>query len=161
MPRRATATGGGAARASATLAAAMEHTAEGYWVQEAGRPRAGPALRGTTTADVVVVGGGYLGLWTAWHVLRHAPGARVVVLEAGVCGTGPSGRNGGFVNGLWDKAPTVLAEAGPRRGAPTCSRPPRPPSTRSAPGATSRASTPGSGAAPHLEVATARGPGGR
>jgi glycine/D-amino acid oxidase-like deaminating enzyme len=90
----------------------MEHTAEGYWVQEAGRPEPAPALRGTTTADVAVVGGGYLGLWTAWHVLRHAPGARVVVLEAGVCGTGPSGRNGGFVNGLWDKAPTVLGQAG-------------------------------------------------
>ena len=91
----------------------MEHTAEGYWVQEAGRPEPASALRGTTTADVAVVGGGYLGLWTAWHVLRHAPGARVVVLEAGVCGTGPSGRNGGFVNGLWDKAPTVLGQAGP------------------------------------------------
>ena len=113
MPRRATATGGGAARASVTLAAAMEHTAEGYWVQEAGRPSPAPRLRGTTTADVAVVGGGYLGLWTAWHVLRHAPGARVVVLEAAICGTGPSGRNGGFVNGLWDKAPTVLGQAGP------------------------------------------------
>ena len=81
-------------------------------MQEAGRPEPAAALRGTTTADVVVVGGGYLGLWTAWHVLRHDPGARVVVLEADTCGTGPWGRNGGFVNGLWDKAPTVRGQAG-------------------------------------------------
>jgi glycine/D-amino acid oxidase-like deaminating enzyme len=42
----------------------------------------------------------------------RAPGARVVVLEARRCGFGPSGRNGGFVNGWWDKAGTVAAQAG-------------------------------------------------
>ena len=46
---------------------------------------------------MVVVGGGYTGLWTAWHLLAADPEARVVVLEGGRCGHGPSGRNGGFV----------------------------------------------------------------
>jgi glycine/D-amino acid oxidase-like deaminating enzyme len=51
---------------------------------------------------VVVVGGGYTGLWTAWFLTERAPGARVVLLERDVCGSGASGRNAGFVGGWWD-----------------------------------------------------------
>ena len=90
----------------------MRHDAHGWWVTEAGPPPAQPPLAGRVDADVVVIGGGYLGLWTAWHVLARARGARVVVLEADRCGFGPSGRNGGFVNGLWDKVGKVAARAG-------------------------------------------------
>ena len=64
-----------------------------------------PPLRGTTTADVVVLGGGYTGLWTALRVAELAPEARIVLLEADICGGGPSGRNGGFVDGLVGRAP--------------------------------------------------------
>jgi glycine/D-amino acid oxidase-like deaminating enzyme len=92
----------------------MQHDAHGWWIQEAGGHAAPPLppLAGDAEADVLVVGGGYLGLWTAWHLLEQAPGARVAVLEAGRCGFGPSGRNGGFVNGWWDKAGAVAAKAG-------------------------------------------------
>ena len=90
----------------------MRHDAHGWWVTEAGPPPAQPPLAGRVDADVVVIGGGYLGLWTAWHVLERAGGARVVVLEADRCGFGPSGRNGGFVNGLWDKVGKVATRAG-------------------------------------------------
>jgi glycine/D-amino acid oxidase-like deaminating enzyme len=86
------------------------HDAEGFWVEEAGPRDDLPALSGAVDADVVVIGGGYTGLWTAWQVVALEPGARVVVLEAGRCGTGPSGRNGGFVNSLWYSLPR-LAEA--------------------------------------------------
>ena len=55
-------------------------------------------------ADVVVVGGGYAGLWTAWAVADAEPDARVVVLEASTCGAGPSGRNAGFLNGFWHRS---------------------------------------------------------
>jgi glycine/D-amino acid oxidase-like deaminating enzyme len=48
---------------------------------------------------VVVVGGGYTGMWAAWELLER--GATVALLEAGVCGHGPSGRNGGFCESLW------------------------------------------------------------
>ena len=41
-------------------------------------------------------------MWSAWHLLEREPGADVVLLDAGRCGHGPSGRNGGFVNGYWD-----------------------------------------------------------
>jgi glycine/D-amino acid oxidase-like deaminating enzyme len=51
------------------------------------------------TADVVVIGGGYTGMWAAWELLDQ--GATVALLERDVCGHGPSGRNGGFCESLW------------------------------------------------------------
>ena len=63
-------------------------------------------------ADVLIVGGGYAGMWTAWHVLEAEPSARVVLLEGEVCGHGPSGRNGGFCESLWFSAASVRAAYG-------------------------------------------------
>lgn len=68
-----------------------------------------PPLDAREDADVVVIGGGYTGLWTAWHLLENEPPARVVVLEGDVCGHGPSGRNGGFCESMWFSA-AVLRE---------------------------------------------------
>src|SRR4051812_19885319 len=62
-------------------------------------------LAGDTSADVVVIGGGYTGLWAAWHAAEA--GASVMVLEAGRCGHGPSGRNGGFVSSLALNRPSL------------------------------------------------------
>jgi len=90
----------------------MLHDAHGYWIAEAGSPAVLAPLAGDVTADVVVVGGGYTGLWTAWHVLASAPDARVVVLEAGSCGHGPSGRNGGFVSSLDLSLPSLRDDYG-------------------------------------------------
>ena len=79
----------------------MKHTAHGYWLEELGEVEPLPALEGERSADVVILGGGYTGLWTAWHLKKLEPECRVVVLEADVCGHGPSGRNGGFCNSMW------------------------------------------------------------
>jgi glycine/D-amino acid oxidase-like deaminating enzyme len=76
-----------------------------YWLREALEADPGepcPPLRGEVTADVVVLGGGYTGLWTACFLTERAPGIDVVVLERDVCGSGASGRNGGFVGPWWD-----------------------------------------------------------
>ena len=61
---------------------------------------------------MVIIGGGYTGMWTAWHLLDSEPGIRVLLLEGGVCGHGPSGRNGGFCESLWFSAPTLRERFG-------------------------------------------------
>ncbi|MGO7984253.1 FAD-dependent oxidoreductase, partial [Rhizobium johnstonii] len=55
-----------------------------------------PSLTGGISADFVVVGGGYTGLWTALLAQRENPDARVVLLEGRTIGWAASGRNGGF-----------------------------------------------------------------
>jgi glycine/D-amino acid oxidase-like deaminating enzyme len=60
----------------------------------------------------VVVGGGYTGMWTAWHLLDSEPGIRVLLLEGDVCGHGPSGRNGGFCESLWFSAAALRERFG-------------------------------------------------
>ena len=76
-----------------------------WWLEEAvaaeGETVDAPALEGDGEADVAIVGGGYTGLWTALALKEREPSLRVAVLEAEICGWGPSGRNGGFLNGYW------------------------------------------------------------
>jgi glycine/D-amino acid oxidase-like deaminating enzyme len=86
----------------------MKHDAYGYWLDEAGPPEPAAPLGGALEADVVVIGGGFTGLWAAWHVKQLEPGARVALLEADeYCGRGPSGRNGGFCNVMWFSLPNM------------------------------------------------------
>jgi glycine/D-amino acid oxidase-like deaminating enzyme len=63
-----------------------------------------PALNGDCVADVVVIGAGFTGMSSAWHIQRRFPDRRVVVLEARRVASGASGRNGGqmlnWINGV-------------------------------------------------------------
>jgi glycine/D-amino acid oxidase-like deaminating enzyme len=68
-------------------------------------------------ADVVVVGGGFTGLWTAHYLLVADPSLDVVVLEAEHVGFGASGRNGGWVSALWPVSPQALARTRGREAA--------------------------------------------
>jgi len=80
----------------------MRHTRLGYWIEEAGEVEPRPPLAADLEAEVLVVGGGYTGMWTAWYARQLEPEARIVLLESEqVCGHGPSGRNGGFCNAMW------------------------------------------------------------
>ncbi len=72
----------------------VKHTP--YWLDDPERPDARPALTGDTTADLLVVGGGYSGLWTALLAKEADPGREVVLVEANRIGWAASGRNGGF-----------------------------------------------------------------
>lgn len=67
-----------------------------FWLEDAGASPRHPELTASATADLTIVGGGYLGLWTAVHAKRRDPALRVVLLEARTVGWAASGRNGGF-----------------------------------------------------------------
>jgi len=89
-----------------------------WWLEEAlalpefAGPEA-PALQGDTSADVVILGGGYTGMWTAWFLKEAEPDLDVVLLEQDICGGGPSGRNGGFLNGMYEDLGMLLERFGP------------------------------------------------
>ena len=63
-------------------------------------------------AEVAVVGGGFVGLWTAIELKRRRPGADVALLEADLCGSGASGRNGGFMLTSWSKFSSLRKACG-------------------------------------------------
>ncbi|MEV0156676.1 FAD-dependent oxidoreductase [Micromonospora sp. NPDC050686] len=85
-----------------------------YWLSSVDEPLApGPALPGDAEADVVIVGAGYTGLWTAYYLAGADPSLRIVVLEAEIAGYGASGRNGGWCSALF---PTSLPALTRRHG---------------------------------------------
>jgi putative aminophosphonate oxidoreductase len=89
--------------------------ARSLWLQEAllGEEAAEtPELVESIEADVCIVGGGYTGLWTALRLKELQPDASVVLLEADICGGGPSGRNGGFALSWWPKIETLQKRLG-------------------------------------------------
>jgi glycine/D-amino acid oxidase-like deaminating enzyme len=68
-----------------------------FWLEDCGddlAPR--PALPGDRTVDVAILGGGFSGLWTAYHLLRARPDLEIAIVEREICGFGASGRNGGW-----------------------------------------------------------------
>jgi glycine/D-amino acid oxidase-like deaminating enzyme len=77
-----------------TALAAAERSV--FWLDDPDRPEPTAPLVGDRSADLVVVGGGYSGLWTALRAVERDPARSVVLLEAETCGNEASGRNGGF-----------------------------------------------------------------
>ena len=69
-----------------------------FWLDDldAEATRSRPKLTGERVAQLVVIGGGYTGLWTAVLAKRRNPAAHVVLVEAKSIGWAASGRNGGF-----------------------------------------------------------------
>src|SRR5689334_18755703 len=61
---------------------------------------AGKELPGDIDVDVAIVGAGFTGLWTAYHLLRRDRSLRVAVVERERVGFGASGRNGGWCSAL-------------------------------------------------------------
>ena len=57
-----------------------------------------PSLPGDVDCDVVIIGAGYTGLWTAYHLKSLQPDLRITMIEREIAGYGPSGRNGGWVS---------------------------------------------------------------
>ncbi|MBO8171911.1 MAG: FAD-binding oxidoreductase [Bacillaceae bacterium] len=65
------------------------------WEATANEIKKRPALMGDEHSDVVIIGGGYTGLSTAYHLQKK--GVKTIVLEQKKVGFGGSGRNGGQV----------------------------------------------------------------
>lgn len=76
-----------------------------WWFTDALKAEGGAppssSLKGDITVDVAIVGGGFTGLWTALALRERAPGLSVALIEASLCGSGASGKNGGKAHGYW------------------------------------------------------------
>ena len=69
-----------------------------FWWADLGLPTPADQLAGDAEADVVIVGAGYTGLWTAYYLAELLPDADIRVVEQRFAGYGASGRNGGWLS---------------------------------------------------------------
>ena len=69
-----------------------------YWLDDPDRPSPQPKLSGPIAADLVIVGGGFTGLWAAVQAKEQDPSCEVVLIEANEIAFGASGRPGGIVS---------------------------------------------------------------
>lgn len=79
--------------------AVEDATASPLWWEGLDAAGERPSLDGDVEADVAIVGAGFSGLWTAYHLSLLAPDRRIVVIERERVGFGASGRNGGWAVG--------------------------------------------------------------
>ncbi len=68
-----------------------------FWQWQLGKQKQRPALSGSETVDVCIVGGGFTGLWTAYYLKQARPELNIALLEKHQVGYGASGRNGGWI----------------------------------------------------------------
>jgi glycine/D-amino acid oxidase-like deaminating enzyme len=68
-----------------------------YWFDDSLRPEPAGALIGSINTDLLVIGAGFTGLWTALLAKDNDNSRQVVLIEAEETAIGASGRNGGFV----------------------------------------------------------------
>ena len=75
-----------------------EYFLDNFWFKAAGleKEKINEPLRGSHKADIVIIGGGYTGLSSAYNIHRRFPDKKIMLLEGACCGYGASGRNGGF-----------------------------------------------------------------
>lgn len=73
-------------------------------------------LKGGHKADIVIIGGGFTGLSSAYHLSRAFPNRKIVLLEGACCGYGASGRNGGFCDAGFSGLLHYIGAVGPELG---------------------------------------------
>ena len=102
------------AQVAAPMTAAVDYSSRSLWLDTLAAPIVPrPQLRGDIAADVVIVGAGFIGLWSAYCLARAEPTLEIVVLEAEIAGFGAAGRNAGFVSaGIAGKAQAYIARGG-------------------------------------------------
>src|ERR1039457_7551676 len=95
--------------------------AKPFWLDRPDAPPARPPVRGYRACDLVVIGGGFTGLWAALLAKEANPGRSVTVLEGNRVGWAASGRNGGvcdasLTHGAANGRGRVPAEVGTPQG---------------------------------------------
>lgn len=75
-----------------------EYFIDNYWFKtiDMENQKINEPLRGSHNADIVIIGGGYTGLSSAYNLRKKYPEKKIMLLEGAFCGYGASGRNGGF-----------------------------------------------------------------
>ena len=68
-----------------------------FWLDDPSKPESTLSLQDSISADLVIVGAGFTGLWAALLAKEADPSREVMLLEAEQVGSGASGRNGGFM----------------------------------------------------------------
>lgn len=91
-----------------------------FWLQDVGAKPVTVPLQGDAECDVAIIGGGYAGLWTALRLREQAPDLRITVLEADLCGSGASGRNGGQVHSWFAEIDLLTKLCGPDEALALC-----------------------------------------
>jgi glycine/D-amino acid oxidase-like deaminating enzyme len=69
-----------------------------FWLDDPAKPHPEAQLSQNISTDLLVIGAGFAGLWTALLAKEENPFRQVVLLEAGEVAIGASGRNGGFLD---------------------------------------------------------------
>ena len=68
------------------------------WLDQPARPARLPALTGSQSCELLIVGGGFTGLWAALQAKERRPDLDIILIEWTEVGDGASGRNGGFLS---------------------------------------------------------------
>lgn len=69
-----------------------------FWLDDPAKPNPEPLLTQNISTDLLIIGAGFTGLWTALQAKEENPERDIVILEAGEAAIGASGRNGGFMD---------------------------------------------------------------
>ncbi len=57
-----------------------------------------PSLNQSKNYDVAIIGAGFSGLWSAYHLKQLQPALKIAIFEKEYVGFGASGRNGGWAS---------------------------------------------------------------
>lgn len=92
-----------------------EYFLDNFWFEAANleEQEINNPLKGSHKADIVIIGGGFTGLSSAYNLARQFPDKKIILLEGACCGYGASGRNGGFCDAGIPGLMAYLGAAGP------------------------------------------------
>ncbi|MBT4626097.1 MAG: FAD-dependent oxidoreductase, partial [Rhodospirillales bacterium] len=82
----------------AHIAALAESKHRPVWFESDDMLEPLPPLNGDATCELLIIGGGFTGLWAALQAKERMPDLNIILVEQTFVGDGASGRNGGFLS---------------------------------------------------------------